>query len=262
MLSNQIKKILKNGKTLVLAYDQGLEHGPTDFDLRNVDPEFLLGIAEEAEFNAVVLHHGIAEKYYSTRKNQVPLIIKLNGKTNIPQMEPIAAQVCSVKRAIKLGAEFVGYTIYNGSKHEPKMFEEFGEIVEEAHDYGIPVIAWSYPRGEAVKYPHSVEMTAYAARVALELGADFVKLSYTNDLEGFKWAVKSAGRTKVLVAGGSKLSNYDFLKQAAEAIQAGAVGLAVGRNIWQHQQPLKMAEALKRVVFENKTPDEAMQLLK
>ena len=262
MISNQIKKVLRNEKTLFLAYDQGLEHGPTDFNLKNIDPNYVLNIAEKAGFNAVILHHGIAEKYYSTLKNTVPLIIKLNGKTNIPKIEPFSAKVCSVKRAVKLGAEIVGYTIYDGSKMEPRMFREFGKIIEEAHDHGIPVVVWSYPRGEFVQNEQSTKMLAHAARVGLELGADFIKLRFNNDVEGFKWVVKAAGKAKVLAAGGPKLPDYEFLKEAHDVIQTGAIGLAVGRNIWQHPNPLKISKALQKIVFESKTPDQAMSLLK
>jgi len=262
MLSNQINKILRNGKSLVLAYDHGLEHGPVDFDLSSIDPNYILDIAEKAGFNAVVMHHGVAEKYYSTFKNKVPLIIKLNGKTNIPNIEPISAKVCSIKRAIQLGAELVGYTIYIGSRNESKMFEEFGKIVEEAHDYGIPVVAWTYPRGEFIEDELSVKTLAHATRVGLELGADFIKIKFNNNIEGFKWVVKAAGRAKVFVAGGEKNSEYEFLQEAYDVMQTGAVGLAVGRNIWQHSQPLKISEALKRIVFDGRTVDEAMQLLR
>lgn len=261
MLSSQMKKLLRNDRSLILAYDHGMEHGPIDFNDQNVDPEYIINIAESARYNAIAIHHGIAEKYYSNAKHSVPLLVKLNGKTRIPKIEPISAQLCSVSRALKLGAEAVGYTIYLGSTREPIIFEEFANVVEEAHDYGIPVIAWIYPRGEFVEKDDSIEMTAYAARVALEMGADFVKLKHNPDFEGYKWVVQSAGKCKVLVAGGDKSSELEFLKVAYDSIRAGATGLAVGRNIWQHQEPLKISEALKAVVFDNKTPEEAMQFL-
>ena len=236
-----------------------MEHGPADFNLKNIDPDYFLNIAEKGKFSAVVLHHGIAEKYYSNI-NKVPLLIKLNGKTNIPKIEPISTQICSIKRAVSLGADVVGYTIYDGSAHERVMFKEFGKIVEEAHDYGIPVIAWAYPRGQFVKDAHSNEMTAYAARVSLETGADFVKLFYNGDVEGFKWVVKCAGKTRVLVAGGSKLNERDFLQRSKDVIDAGATGLAVGRNVWQHDEPLKVAKAIRQIVLNNKSVEDALNV--
>ena len=118
--------ITKNGKALFLAYDQGMEHGTTDFDEENVDPEKVLRIADSGFFTGVILQKGIAEKYYVGGGFKVPLIVKLNGKTNLVKDEdPYSPQVCSVKEALSYGASAVGYTIYIGSEFESKMIEEF-----------------------------------------------------------------------------------------------------------------------------------------
>jgi fructose-bisphosphate aldolase, class I len=262
MLANAISKLMTNGRSLILAYDQGLEHGPTDFDLNNVDPGYILDIAEKGRYNAVALHHGIAEKYYPCLRSKIPLIVKLNGKTNMSHTEPIAARLCSVRRAVSIGAEAVGFTIYAGSNNEKQIFEEFSQLVEEAHDYSIPVIAWIYPRGTSVKDEFNTNTLAHSARIGLELGADIIKIKYNNDLEAFKWVVKSAGKAKVVVAGGDKTDEREFLQKTVQVLQAGAIGLAVGRNVWQHPRPLAMTDALKQIVFDNKSVDEAMQCLK
>ncbi len=132
------------------------------------------------------------------------------------------------------------------------MFKEFGGIQEEAHERGLAAIAWVYPRGAAVQNDTSKEIVAYAARTALELGADAAKIKYTGDSQSFAWAVRSAGKVKVFMSGGPKAATDEaFLAQARGAVDAGATGVAVGRNVWQHQEPLKMAELLRKVVFEN-----------
>src|SRR4051812_43769602 len=128
-----ISKLLRNGKALFLAYDQGLEHGPTDFNEKNVDPEFIFNLAYEGRFSAVACGIGLAEKYYQGVYREIPLIVKLNGKTNLAKINPISRQICSVQRAIKAGASAVGFTIYDGSPNEPTMLHEFGKVVEEAH---------------------------------------------------------------------------------------------------------------------------------
>jgi fructose-bisphosphate aldolase, class I len=262
MLNAHINKLMTNNKTLILAYDQGVEHGPSaDFDLRNINPEFIVDIAEKGKYNALVLHNGVAEKYYSHATNKVPLIVKLNGKTNMAKVEPFSTQLCSLKRAVNLGAQAVGYTVFVGSNREAEMFSQFSKIVEEAHDYSIPVIMWAYPRGQFVANPLATETLAHAARVGLELGADFVKVNYNNDKEGFKWVVKAAGKTKTVVAGGDKMGDIEFLRKTLEIVEAGAVGLAVGRNVWQHQTPFAMTEAIKQVLFKGKSPDDAIKLL-
>ncbi len=242
----RLNKIMRQNKALFLAYDQGLEHGPTDFNDRNVDPNYILDIAKKGKYNAVILQKGIVEKYY---KRQVPLILKLNGKTNLVEGEPIATQLCTVKEAIKLGAAAVGYTIYLGSIHEPEMMSEFENIEREAHENGLPVIAWMYPRGKAIKNEISRETLAYAARVGLEIGADIVKMKYNGNKNDLKWIVKSAGKTRVVIAGGMKRDEKSLLKDVRDIIEAGAAGLAIGRNIWQHPNPLKITKKIRETIW-------------
>jgi len=233
---------------MLLAYDQGLEHGPSkDFDDRNIDPAFIMETAVKGGFNGVIFQKGVAERFYN---GKVPLILKVNGKTSLPQGEPVSRQVCSVEQAVSLGAKAVGYTIYLGSALEAEMLSEFGKVQEEAHERGLPAIAWIYPRGAGVQNDTSKEIVAYAARTGLELGADAVKIKYTGDSASFSWAVKAAGGVKVFMSGGPKApTDEDFLNQVRGVIDAGATGLAVGRNVWQNRDPLSMAEKLRKVIF-------------
>lgn len=250
-----LEKITKNGKALFLAYDHGMEHGPADFDDETIDPAKILEIADSKYFTGVIFQKGIAEKYYlSTRLGQVkvPLIIKLNGKTNLlsGQIEPYSPQLCSVDEAISLGASAVGYTVYIGSEHEAQMIAEFAKIEEECQQKGLPLIGWMYPRGKAVEgKEHSKEILAYAARVALETGAEMVKLPYTGDPESFKWVVEAAGKTKVVVMGGQKMGEEEFLQYTKEIMSTGAIGLAVGRNVWQAEEPLEISKKLSEIIF-------------
>ncbi len=245
-----LKNITYKGKALFLAYDQGLEHGPTDFNDKNVDPLYIIKLAKRAGVTSLVLQKGIVEKYRGElEKSKVPLIMKLNGKTNLYRGDPISAEICTVKEAIELGAKAVGFTIYIGSQHEGKMIEEFETIEREAHAKGIPVIAWIYARGSSVRVRPSGELMAYAARTGLETGADIVKLKYDGDINSLKWAVKSAGKTKVVIAGGMKKDTSLFLKQVKEIMGAGAIGLAVGRNIWQSQDPYLIAKKVKKIMW-------------
>jgi class I fructose-bisphosphate aldolase len=221
----RLSRIMTNGKSIFLAYDEGLEHGPVDFNLTNIDPEYIIKLASKAKINGIILEHGIAEKYFNPREHTVPLIIKLNGKTKLFQGEPNSELLCSIDRAVRLGAEAVGFTIYPGSKHEPRLFRTFCEIVDSAHKIGLPVIAWIYPRGKGID-EKSTETIAYSARIALELGADMAKIHYNNDFEGFKWAVKSAGKTKIVMVGGNKTDDMTYLKTLHEVILAVAAGTA------------------------------------
>ncbi len=245
----KLNKILTKGKALYLAYDQGMEHGPIEFNDRNVDPLYIIDIAKKGKFTAMIFQKGIAEKYSNEiKKSKIPLIIKLNGKTNLFKGEPFSEQLCTVKEAIKLGASAVGYTIYIGSEHERKMLKEFENIEREAHAKNIPVIAWIYPRGKSLEGKSDGELLAYACRVGLEIGADMVKV-HCKDLKDLKWAVKSAGKTKVVVAGGSKTDEKTLLQNVKEIMRSGATGLAIGRNIWQADKPLELAKKIKKIIF-------------
>ena len=205
---------------------------------------------KEGKFNALVFQKGIAEKYGKEIKNsKVPLILKLNGKTSLYKGEALARQLCTVKEAISLGASAVGYTVYIGSVHEAYMMQEFEKIELEAHSKCLPIVLWVYPRGKKIKSDTSREIMAYAARVGLELGADIIKLKYGNNLDDLKWAVKCAGRTKVVIAGGPPVTETELLKQTSTIMKSGAVGLAVGRNLWQNSKPLEITKKLKKIIW-------------
>jgi class I fructose-bisphosphate aldolase len=254
---NPTSLLLRNGHGMLLAYDQGFEHGPTDFNDRNIDPEYILKIAQDAGvFTGLVLQEGVAEKYWpknhlTASRHYPPLLVKLNGKTSFHKgEEPYSPLLCTVDEAIRLGAQAVGYTIYVGSEHEPQMMKEFSLIEDQAHAKNLAVVAWMYPRGQHVKGKETTkDVVAYAARLGLELGADYVKLPYTGDVDSFKWVVKSAGKTKVFVQGGTKKTEAHLFNQTKDIIQAGAVGLAIGRNVWQHPEPVKIAQKLAKIIF-------------
>lgn len=253
-----LEKITRNGKALYLAYDQGLEHGPSDFTDENADPGQIIKIAMYGSFTGVIVQKGIAEKYYAGSPfgeelaRKIPLIVKLNGKTNlITDQEPYSPLLCTVDEALSLGASAVGYTVYVGSAYENKMTEEFASVIRDAHAKGIPVIGWMYPRGKAIEGKEKPEISAYAARIGLELGADIVKMQYPGTPDALKKVVQMAGKTKVVVSGGSKESEEAFLALAHTVREAGAIGMAVGRNIWQHNDPLALTKKLTDIILGN-----------
>ena len=245
-----LKKITNKGKALYLAYDHGLEHGVSDFNEKSIDPAYVLDIAEKAGFSAIVLQKGLALDYWKENKSKIPLILKLNGKTNLSKGEALALQECSVEFAKEIGASAVGYTVYLGSQFEAEMLKEFGKIVEEAHKEKLLVIGWIYPRGKDIPDDTAPEIVAYAARVGAELGADMVKIKYCGSKECFQKAVEAAGKTKVVLSGGAKFNNNEeFLKIVENVMVAGAIGVAVGRNVWQNENPLEVTAKIKEIVF-------------
>jgi len=253
------------GTMLVLPIDQGLEHGPVDFfpNPDSLDPQYQYDLAREGNFSAIALHIGLAEKYFHEYAGDVPLILKLNGKTTIPSdSQAFSPLTGTVEDAVRLGADAVGYTIYVGSPAQDRDFLQFLEVRREAQRLGMPLVVWAYPRGEAVSKKggkESLYAIDYAARVAHELGADVVKLNYPvasekdadspapynslrlSPIESFRKVVQSAGRSLVLVSGGEKVGDEDLLRKVRSSMDAGATGIIFGRNLWQRPK----AEALR-----------------
>lgn len=245
-----IDSLTKNNKAFFLAYDQGLEHGPSDFNDKNADPKFIMDLAESGYFTGVIFQKGIAEKYYDKKKHKTPLIVKLNGKTTLQSGEPYSPRLCSVEEAIDLGAQAVGYTIYPGSEHQETMMKDFALVEETAHEHKLPVILWMYPRGKKVEgKERSGEISTYSARIGLELGADLLKMHYPEDASVFPEMVKVAGKAGILISGGSKESDEELFSLAEKSMKQGATGWAVGRNIWQSSNPLERAEKLAKIIF-------------
>ncbi len=249
-----INFLLKDNKAIFLAYDHGLEHGPSDFLTKETaNPEYILNLAYEAGFQGVIFQKGVAEKFYTPEwKSKIPLILKLNGKTKWQNDEPYSPAVCSPEYAKELGASAVGYTLYPGSNREAEMFKEFGQIAQKARELEMPIIAWVYPRSKKITNEESPEVVQYAARIALELGADMAKIKYSGSKESFQRAVEVANPVKVVLSGGSKVSEEDFLQIVKDVMEAGATGLAVGRNVWQADNPFEISKKIYNIVFGSK----------
>ncbi len=275
-LEERKSRIMPGGKAMILAYDQGFEHGPRDFleHPKSANFEHILDIAQRGRFTGIVLHAGLAEKYeLEIKKSNVPLILKLNGTTELnTEEDPYSPQLYSVEDALELGAAALGYTVYSGSKYEDVMQKEFSAIIRKAHSKSIPVIGWMYPRGKALFDRRSTSKTlkialeeqeqanlpidqtpsvvAYGARIGLELGADLVKVKYTGSLESFRWVVHSASPMKVVMSGGPMTStDVEFLSMVEDVLKAGAIGIAVGRNVWQRKDPLTISSRIHQIIF-------------
>jgi len=254
--------LTRDGKVLVLAYDHGIEHGPVDFEPQpeSANPEHVFDVATHPAVTSLAVGKGVAEAYYPSYDDEVSLLSKLNGTSNLWMGEPDSAVNCSVEYAVEeLGAEAVGFTVYGGSNHEVEMFEEFREVQEAARSYDVPVVMWSYPRGQGLKNDTSESTIAYAARLGLELGADVTKVKYPGSQEAMERVCDVANPAKVLMSGGSKTSDRAFLEQVEAVMDAGAGGLAVGRNVWQRENPHEFLDALEQVIFEGASADEALR---
>ena len=265
------RMITKNSEHIMLfAGDQKVEHLNGDFygdniSIDDADPEHLFKIANSGRIGVFATQLGLIARY-GLSYPEIPYLAKLNSKTNLigtSQMDPYSAQWISIEKVARFKKQSslkivaVGYTIYFGSKYEYKMLREAANIVSEAHQNGLVVIIWAYPRGKAVtdeKDPHTI---AGAAGVAACLGADFVKVNYPKksglaSKNSFKEAVKAAGRTKVICAGGSSTDPKEFFQRLYDQIfVSGASGNATGRNIHQKSldKAIKMCNAISAITY-------------
>jgi class I fructose-bisphosphate aldolase len=180
-------------------------------------------------------------------------VLKLNGRTNVPSSaQAISTLTGTVQDAIRLGADAVGYTLYLGSPRQDEDIAQLNEVRFDADAAGMPLIVWSYPRGEAIEKKggrDSLYAVDYAARVAEELGADVVKINLPKgtspdspapypalEADEFSMArrvVRSAGKCLVLFSGGSRVSDDDLIHKVDVCLKAGGTGLIFGRNMWQ-----------------------------
>jgi len=263
---------LRNGTALFLPYDQGLEHGPRDFFANPPagDPKYILTLALEGGFNGIAIQIGLAEKFYWDYAGQVPLVLKLNGKTDIPSAAgPLSPVNATVEDAVRLGADAVGYTLYVGTPAQERDFAQYRQVRADAHRLGIPLIVWSYPRGAAIDAKggkDSFYAVDYAARTASELGADVVKVNFPHpekqsgaaepylrefsSQQAIDAVAASAGRTLLLVSGGARAGDEAMLDKARQSMEAGATGLIFGRNVWQrgHSESLRFVTQLRDIL--------------
>jgi fructose-bisphosphate aldolase/2-amino-3,7-dideoxy-D-threo-hept-6-ulosonate synthase len=232
----RLSRILRDGKMLCIPMDHGISSGP----IAGIDDiHRMIYICEDAGLTSVLVNKGIVK--------------------SMPRPSRVGVLAGSVEDAIRLGADGVSLHINIGAKEEPEMLIKLGSISAECLKWNMPLIAMMYPRGENIKNPHDPDIVAHTARVGAELGADIVKTVYTGDPDSFKRVVKGCP-VPIVIAGGPKASSdEEVLEMTKGAMEAGAVGVTFGRNIFQHRNPPAMVRALAKVIFENASIKEALR---
>ncbi|MFW5930017.1 MAG: class I fructose-bisphosphate aldolase [Halobacteriota archaeon] len=252
--------LTRDGNIVILAYDHGLEHGPVDFEdvPESADPAHVFDVATHDAVTALAVQKGVAEGYYPSYEDDVNLLVKLNGTSSLWQTEPYSPLNSTVEYAAEIGASAVGYTMYAGSNHEDRMAETFREIHESAREHDLPVVMWAYPRGQPIKNDKKTGVISYASRIALELGADVAKVKFPGSQQAMEEVVANSGDMKVVMSGGSKKSDEAFLSDVQATMDAGGSGLAVGRNVFQRDEPGEILDAIERVVYHEETAEKAV----
>jgi len=269
------------GRLMLLAGDQKVEHLNDDFHGKGIhpsdsDPVHLFRIAQEGRIGVFATQMGLIARY-GREFNNVPYLVKMNSKTNLvktEQKDPFSGMLYDVEQVIDFknnsGLDIlgVGATIYLGSEYEHMMLRQAAQMVQKAHSNGLITLLWIYPRGKSVPDEKDPHLIAGATGVAATLGSDFVKINYPREegeesREILKEAVKAAGNTKVICAGGSSIDVKNFLQRLHDQIHiSGASGNATGRNI--HQKSLKeavrMCAAISAITLDGLSVEKAFEI--
>lgn len=256
--SIRIERIMnrENGRTIIIPMDHGLTVGPIkgiENNLGEIVNKVALGGA-----NAVLGHIGIPLYAHRGYGPDIGLILHISGSTSLSPMSNYKVLVNTVLEAVKLGADGVSLHVNIGTKSDPEMLEMLGSVSRECREYGMPLLAMMYPRGENIDDEYDVEVVKITARVAAELGVDIVKTNWTGDPDSFKEVVKGC-MAPVIIAGGEKTGIKGILDITKQSIEVGGAGVAYGRNVFQADDPTKVVRALYLIVNKNYDVDEAIR---
>ncbi len=266
----------ENGTSIILPYDQFIEHDCRHFEAESDagNPDYIMELGTDLGFNAVAVHYGIARRYWTKTEGRIPLIVKVNGKTSIPSdAQALSTATSFVEDAVRIGATGIGYTLYYGSPRQDEDLPQLAAVRRDCERYGLPLIVWAYPRGEAIDAKGGKE-TSYAlesaARLAMEMGATIVKSNlpkavkdrekflsnekvpkYYRDLEEHllkmdpaaqateraRRVVKASTGIPVLFSGGEGASAEQVVTNATACVNGGCFGFIIGRNMWKRTKP-------------------------
>lgn len=262
MIGKQIRMeriIDRNTKrTVIVPMDHGVSSGPIYgiTDLRDAIEQVVRGGA-----NALVEHKGMVGAGHRRSGKDVGLIIHLSASTSLSPYPNTKTLVCTVEEALRLGADAVSIHVNIGDEMERQMLSDFGMVSSRAREWGIPLLAMIYPRGEKIANEYDPDVLKHAARLGAELGADIVKISYSGSVESFREVIAGC-RVPVVIAGGEKMeSDKQILEMVRGSIDAGGSGVSIGRNIFQHQDPTRMVGAISMIVHEEATVEQASAFL-
>jgi predicted phospho-2-dehydro-3-deoxyheptonate aldolase len=233
------------GKTIIVPMDHGVTLGPIK---GLIDMKKTVNSIVEGGANAIILHKGMVKSGHRGKGKDIGLIIHLSASTSIGIDPNAKVEVCSVEEAIQLGADAVSIHINLGADTEGEMLKHFGRVSKECLKWGMPLIAMMYTRGKKIKSEYDVQVVKHAARVGAELGADLVKVNYTGSPETFREVVEGCP-VPVIIAGGEKMeTDEQVLEMVKGAIKAGAAGVSIGRNVFQHDDPKIMLQKIAKIV--------------
>ncbi len=266
------------GKLVILPVDQGFEHGPARSFAPNTPaytPQYHFDFAITAGCNAYAAPLGFLESGAAEFAGDIPLILKLNNNDSLyATKDPCSSVTGSVKDALRLGCSAVGYTIYPGSAYAKDMYENLREISEEAKSYGLAIVVWSYPRGSGLSKEGetAIDVVAYAAQIAAQLGAHIVKVKIPSShieqpeakkayaackvpikttTQRIQHVVQSTfnGQRILIFSGGAKGEDTKIFDEVRAIRDGGGFGSIIGRNAFQRPKrtALKFLDTIMKI---------------
>ncbi|MBU0757000.1 MAG: 3-hydroxy-5-phosphonooxypentane-2,4-dione thiolase [Nanoarchaeota archaeon] len=250
-MKNRLSRILnpKTGHCVMLAVDHGYFQGPTT-GLRNlntaVDP--LLQYAD-----ALMIASGGVRGWIKPEMNK-PIVLRMSGGTSILKELSNEIIVVDIEEAIRMNATAITCSVFVGGEYEKESIANLAKLVNWGEKYGMPVLAVTAVGRDMAR---DARFLGLASRICVENGAHIIKTYYC---DGFEDVVEACGNVPVVIAGGKKQPEKDALQMAADALKAGAVGVDMGRNIFQSDCPVGMIKAVRKLVHEGASVEEAYQI--
>jgi len=242
-----------SGNFVTVPMDHGVTLGPVKGlnDVHETIDEIGRGGGD-----SVLVHKGVVEQSFDKVEEDLGVIVHLNAATSVGPDPNDKVMVGDVKRAVRLGADAVSVHINVGSETEPHQLQDLGEVADRCDEYGMPLLAMTYVRGPDVE--PTAENVAHATRLGAELGADVVKTSYTGNPDEYERVIDGCP-VPVVIAGGPKAeTRREVLRDIRDAMDVGARGVSMGRNIFQDDDVEAMTRAVSRVVHDGASVDEAL----
>ena len=244
----------RTGKTVIVPMDHGVSLGPVKgiADIRATIDKVADGGA-----SAIVIHKGLVRHAGDAVGSRLGLIVHISASTKVSPNPDYKVLVSRADEACALGADAVSIHCNIGGDDEDRMVSDFGMVSDRCRELGMPLLAMCYPRGKNIKSQFDPEAVKHCARLAAELGADIVKTNYTGSVETFREVVQGTP-IPVVIAGGPKMEDdMAVLRVVSDAMRAGAKGVSIGRNVFQHDDVAFITRAIGRVVFEGMMPQDA-----
>ncbi|MDY0293807.1 MAG: 2-amino-3,7-dideoxy-D-threo-hept-6-ulosonate synthase [Candidatus Methanomethylophilaceae archaeon] len=242
------------GNCVIVPMDHGISIGPID---GLTDMKGTVDAVANGGATAVIMHKGLIRYSYRAGGQDIGLVLHISASTDMGVTSNSKVTVAGVEEALKIGADAVSMHINVGADTEPEMLGDLGDVSKECSEWGMPLIVMAYPRGPTIKNSYDPGLVAHAGRVAMELGADIVKLSYTGDIDSFREVTKGV-LAPVVIAGGPKMdSDLDILNMVHDSLEAGGHGVSIGRNVFQHRDVEGMTRAISDIVLRGATVEEA-----